>query len=92
MSLPSQQLQAENGKPSILTYGGADESDSINANASTNGLQVKYIYDLLDRISKIQYNIGENGAPMGLKYRTPSYEGVCIVGSAFFSTIWEVLS
>lgn len=35
-----------NGKLNILTYG--------------NGLQVKYIYDTLDRISEIQYNTGVN--------------------------------
>ena len=27
-----------------------------------NGLEVRYIYDILDRISEIQYNIGENGS------------------------------
>jgi len=27
-----------------------------------NGLQIKYVYDALDRISEVQYNIGEGGA------------------------------
>ena len=33
---------------SILTYG--------------NGKKVKYLYDVLDRVSEIQYNIGTGGA------------------------------
>ena len=37
-----------NGKLNTLTYG--------------NGLKVKYEYDALDRVSKVQYNIGENEA------------------------------
>ena len=39
---------ANNGKLNTLSYG--------------NGLKVKYLYDILDRITEIQYNIGENGA------------------------------
>ena len=27
-----------------------------------NGLQIKYVYDALDRISEVQYNVGEGGA------------------------------
>ena len=26
-----------------------------------NGLQIKYVYDALDRISEVQYNVGEGG-------------------------------
>ena len=37
-----------NGKLNILTYG--------------NGHKVKYIYDVLDRVSEVQYNTGSNGA------------------------------
>ena len=37
-----------NGKLNTLTY--------------SNGLKVKYEYDTLDRVSKVQYNIGENEA------------------------------
>lgn len=37
-----------NGKLNVLTYG--------------NGHKVKYIYDVLDRVSKVQYNTGANGA------------------------------
>lgn len=37
-----------NGKLDILTYG--------------NGHKVKYIYDVLDRISEVQYNTGTSGA------------------------------
>ena len=37
-----------NGKLDTLIYG--------------NGLEVRYIYDILDRISEIQYNIGENSS------------------------------
>ena len=27
-----------------------------------NGLQIKYVYDALDRILEVQYNVGEGGA------------------------------
>ena len=37
-----------NGKLNLLTYG--------------NGHKVKYIYDVLDRVSEVQYNTGTNGA------------------------------
>ena len=46
--LADYQYNSGNGKLNTLSYG--------------NGLQVKYIYDILDRISEIQYNIGENNA------------------------------
>ena len=47
-TLASYTYAANNGKLQTLTYG--------------NGLVVKYIYDVLDRISAIQYNTGEGGA------------------------------
>ena len=47
-TLASYEYNSNNGKLSVLTYG--------------NGLKVKYLYDVLDRISQIQYNIGTNGA------------------------------
>ena len=46
--LADYQYNSGNGKLNTLSYG--------------NGLQVKYVYDILDRISEIQYNIGENNA------------------------------
>ena len=42
-TLASYTYNANNGKLSILTYG--------------NGVKVKYLYDVLDRIEGIQYNI-----------------------------------
>jgi len=47
-TLASYEYNSNNGKLSVLTYG--------------NGLKVKYLYDVLDRIEKIQYNTGTNGA------------------------------
>lgn len=47
-TLASYSYNANNGKLKELTYG--------------NGLEVNYIYDTLDRISEIQYNIGVNSA------------------------------
>lgn len=47
-TLANYEYNSNNGKLSVLTYG--------------NGLKVKYLYDVLDRISQIQYNIGTNGA------------------------------
>ncbi|MBQ3482990.1 MAG: hypothetical protein IJA78_02320, partial [Clostridia bacterium] len=47
-TLASYTYNANNGKLATLTYG--------------NGLQVRYVYDALDRVSQIQYNIGEEGA------------------------------
>ena len=47
-TLASYEYGTSNGKLSTLTYG--------------NGLKVKYLYDALDRVEEIQYNIGTNGA------------------------------
>ncbi len=47
-SLAGYSYNSNNGKLNTLTYG--------------NGHKVKYIYDVLDRISKIQYNIGTVGS------------------------------
>lgn len=47
-SLAGYEYNNNNGKLNTLTYG--------------NGLKVKYVYDILDRISEIRYNTGENGA------------------------------
>ena len=46
--LASYTYNQNNGKLSVLTYG--------------NGHQVKYLYDALDRVSKIQYNTGSGNA------------------------------
>ena len=46
--LASYTYRPNNGKLETLTYG--------------NGLSAKYVYDALDRIVKIDYNIGEGGA------------------------------
>ena len=46
--LASYEYNANNGKLSVLTYG--------------NGLSVKYLYDMLDRVEEICYNTGVNGA------------------------------
>ena len=47
-TLASYTYLANNGKLDTLTYG--------------NGLQEKYYYDNLDRVSEIWYNTGEGGA------------------------------
>ena len=47
-TLASYTYNANNGKLNILTYG--------------NGLKVKYLYDSLDKIEEIQYNVGTGGA------------------------------
>ena len=47
-TLASYEYNDNNGKINTLTYG--------------NGHKVHYVYDALDRISEIQYNIGSNGA------------------------------
>lgn len=47
-TLASYEYNDNNGKINTLTYG--------------NGHKVHYVYDTLDRISEIQYNIGSNGA------------------------------
>ena len=47
-SLAEYEYNGNNGKLNTLTYG--------------NGLEVRYVYDKLDRISEICYNIGENNA------------------------------
>ncbi|MBQ9797120.1 MAG: hypothetical protein IJW50_05295 [Clostridia bacterium] len=52
-TLASYTYLANNGKLDTLTYG--------------NGLQEKYYYDNLDRVSEIWYNTGEGGA-MELRY------------------------
>lgn len=59
-----------NGKMSTLTYG--------------NGLVVKYLYDVLDRVEKIWYHEYEAGSPIGLKYRNNTY-----ASSAFDSFFFE---
>lgn len=46
--LASYEYNANNGKLSVLTYG--------------NGHQVKYLYDVLDRVSEIQYNTGSGNS------------------------------
>ncbi|MBE6632775.1 MAG: RHS repeat protein [Ruminococcaceae bacterium] len=46
--LASYEYNANNGKLSVLNYG--------------NGLSVKYLYDMLDRVEEICYNTGVNGA------------------------------
>ena len=50
--LASYEYNANNGKLSVLTYG----------NGNKKGDKVKYVYDSLDRISQIQYNVGVNNA------------------------------
>ena len=52
-TLASYTYLVNNGKLDTLTYG--------------NGLQEKYYYDSLDRVSEIWYNTGEGGA-MELRY------------------------
>ena len=47
-NLADYSYNSHNGKLNILTYG--------------NGHKVKYVYDVQDRISEVQYNIGTNGA------------------------------
>ncbi len=47
-NLASYTYNSNNGKLNTLTYG--------------NGHKVKYVYDILDRIAEVQYNIGAGGA------------------------------
>jgi len=53
-TLVSYTSNPNNGKVLTQTYGGTDE------NGNPVGLVIKYVYDHLDRVSEIQYNIGEN--------------------------------
>ena len=50
------------GDHSLAEYVYNDYNGKLDTLIYGNGLEVKYIYDILDRISEIQYNIGENGS------------------------------
>jgi len=46
-----------------------------------NGLQIKYVYDALDRISEVQYNVGEGGAFKTVYTYTYDAWGNCTVSA-----------